>query len=79
MCELRIPARYYDGAAGLCPPCFCRLPGELSPPLRMLWALGKTGAELSGFDLVAGPTIQTAQGPVGLSPMPDWSSRPGAY
>jgi beta-galactosidase GanA len=44
-----------------------------------LWALDAGGAKIEGFDLVAGQAVQSARGPVALSPMPAWSQRAGTY
>jgi hypothetical protein len=44
-----------------------------------LWALDAGGAKIDGLELVAGTVVQTARGPVALSPMPAWKQRAGAY
>lgn len=44
-----------------------------------LWALDAKGAKIDGLELVSDTVIQSARGPVTLSPMPAWSARPGAY
>ena len=44
-----------------------------------LWALQAGGAKLDSLQLVSGDVIQTAYGPVELSPMTGWTQREGAY
>ena len=44
-----------------------------------LWALDAAGAKIDGLQLVAGELVQSARGPVALSPMPAWTPRAGAY
>ena len=44
-----------------------------------LWALGDTGARVQSIQLTAAPSIQTAYGPVAMSPITPWEKREGAY
>lgn len=44
-----------------------------------LWALEKGGASVEGLDLIATAAVQSGYGAPGLSPMPRWTPRPGAY
>lgn len=44
-----------------------------------LWALDAGGAKVADLQLVAGPAILSGYRPPGLSPMPAWQMRAGAY
>ena len=44
-----------------------------------LWALDATGAHLEDIELVETGLVQTAYGPIGLSPMPAYTARVDAY
>lgn len=44
-----------------------------------LWSQEEGGAKLGGLQLVTGATIQSGMKDPGLSPMPVWTERHGAY
>lgn len=44
-----------------------------------LWSQEESGAKLGGLELVADAVIQSGMADPGLSPMPAWEAREGAY